>query len=160
MNYVGVVGAAECSQEVSELARAVGRGLARQGITVICGGRGGVMEAAARGVAEENGTTIGILPGKDRAGANPYLTYSIPTALGDARNAIIASACDALIAIGGGYGTLSEIALARKMGKPVVGLKTWEANNGNGKSLELIPVSTPEHAVSTVVKLLNHPPSC
>jgi uncharacterized protein (TIGR00725 family) len=93
---------------------------------VVCGGLGGVMEAACRGAKDAGGTTVGILPGSDRAAANPFVDVAIPTGLGEARNALVVRAADALIAVGGGYGTLSEIALALKAGKPVVGVGTWD----------------------------------
>jgi uncharacterized protein (TIGR00725 family) len=95
-------------------------------VVLICGGLGGVMEAACRGAKQTGGTTVGILPGDDRSAANPYVDIVIPTGLGEARNAIVVRSADALIAIGGAYGTLSEIAFALKAGKRVVGLGTWE----------------------------------
>jgi uncharacterized protein (TIGR00725 family) len=104
----------------------VGRLLAEQGATVVCGGLGGTMEAACRGARSAGGTTIGILPGLDRSDANPFVSVAIPTGLGEARNALVVRAADAVIALGGGYGTLSEIALALKAGKRVVGVGTWE----------------------------------
>jgi hypothetical protein len=121
--YVAVIGGGEASPEVLALAAEVGRELARRGAVVICGGLGGVMEAAAQGVQEAGGVSIGILPDPDRRWANPYLTYTIPTNLGHARNMIIAHAADAVIAVGGSYGTISEAAIALKLGKPVIGLK-------------------------------------
>ena len=93
---------------------------------MVCGGLGGTMEAACRGARSAGGTTIGILPGLDRADANPYVEVAVPTGLGEARNALVVRAADAVIAVGGGYGTLSEIALALKAGKRVVGLGTWQ----------------------------------
>jgi uncharacterized protein (TIGR00725 family) len=93
---------------------------------LVCGGLGGVMEAACKGAKGSGGTTVGILPGTDRTAANPYVDTAIATGLGEARNAIVARSADALIAIGGAYGTLSEIAFALKAGKRVVGLGTWE----------------------------------
>ena len=126
VRYVAVIGGGEADQEVLALAREVGRELARRGAVVICGGLGGVMAAAARGVQEAGGVSLGILPDPDRRRANPYLTYTIPTNLGHARNMIIAHAADAVIAVGGSYGTISEAAIALKLGKPVIGLKlTW-----------------------------------
>jgi uncharacterized protein (TIGR00725 family) len=92
----------------------------------VCGGLGGVMEAACRGAKDAGGTTVGILPGTDRAAANPFVDVAVATGLGEARNALVVRAADAVIAIGGGYGTLSEIALALKAGKRVVGLETWD----------------------------------
>jgi uncharacterized protein (TIGR00725 family) len=104
----------------------VGRALAEAGAVVVCGGLGGVMEAACRGAKEAGGTTVGILPGHDRAEANPYVDVAIATGFGEARNALVVRAADALIAVGGEYGTLSEIALALKARKPVVGLGSWD----------------------------------
>ncbi|MGO0122074.1 TIGR00725 family protein [Desulfothermobacter acidiphilus] len=142
MRYVAVVGSGECSEELARLAYEVGSGLARRGVVVICGGRGGVMAAAARGVQETGGVVIGLLPGTSRAEGNPYLTFSLPTGLGEARNAVIACAAEALIAVGGGYGTLSEVALALKRGKRVVGLAfSFPQLPG------IITAATPEEAV-------------
>ena len=122
--YVAVIGAGEADPKVAALAREVGRELARRGAIVICGGLGGVMAAAAKGVQDEGGVSLGILPGQDRGLANPHLTYAIPTNLGHARNVVIAHAADAVIAVGGSYGTISEAAIALKLGKPVVALGT------------------------------------
>ena len=108
------------------MAEEVGRLLAQRGAVVVCGGLGGVMEAACRGARDAGGTTVGILPGLDRGAANPHVSVAVPTGLGEARNALVVRAADALIAVGGAYGTLSEIALALKAGKPVIGLGTWE----------------------------------
>ena len=108
------------------MAEEVGRLLARRGAVVVCGGLGGVMEAACRGASREGGTTVGVLPGLDRGAANPFVSVAVATGLGEARNALVVRAADALIAVGGAYGTLSEIALALKAGKPVIGLGTWE----------------------------------
>ena len=107
-------------------AETVGAAVADAGAVVVCGGLGGVMEAACRGARSRGGLTVGLLPGLDRAEANGWVQLALPTGLGEARNALIVRSCDALIAIGGGWGTLSEIALARKAGKPVVGLGTWD----------------------------------
>jgi hypothetical protein len=104
----------------------VGRLLAERGAMVVCGGLGGTMEAACRGAREAGGTTLGLLPGLDRSAANPFVSVAVPTGLGEARNALVVRAADAVIALGGGYGTLSEIALALKAGKRVVGLRTWD----------------------------------
>jgi uncharacterized protein (TIGR00725 family) len=104
----------------------VGRLLAERGAMVVCGGLGGTMEAACRGARAAGGTTLGLLPGLDRSDANEFVTVAVPTGLGEARNALVVRAADAVIALGGGYGTLSEIALALKAGKRVVGLGTWE----------------------------------
>jgi uncharacterized protein (TIGR00725 family) len=108
------------------LAEDVGRGLGSAGAVVVCGGRGGVLEAACRGAAGAGGMAVGILPGADRGEANEFVTVAIATGLGEARNALVAQAADALVAVGGAYGTLSEIALALAAGTPVVGLDSWE----------------------------------
>src|SRR5262245_52136521 len=123
--YVAVCGPDPCTREVAEQAEEVGRLLAEAGAVVVCGGHGGVMEAASRG-ASSRGMVVGILPGSSRTEGNRYLTVSIPTGMGEMRNALIVRSADAVIAIGGEFGTLSEIALALKIGVPVVGLGTWE----------------------------------
>jgi uncharacterized protein (TIGR00725 family) len=115
---------------------------------VVCGGLGGVMEAACRGAKDAGGTTVGILPGLDRTAANQFVDVAIPTGLGEARNALVVRAADAVIAIDGGYGTLSEIALALKAGKRVVGLGTWDVEGVDA-------VDSPEAAVDTVLGDLN-----
>lgn len=122
--YVAVIGGGEAGETVLAMAFEVGREIARQGAVLLCGGLGGVMQAAARGAQEAGGITIGILPGPDRRDANPFLTYSLVTNLGHARNILIAHSADGLIAVGGSYGTISEAAIALKLGKPVVGLLT------------------------------------
>ena len=124
---IGVIGAGNCNKNVAMLAQKVGQEIAKRGAVLICGGLGGVMQAAACGAKQEGGTTIGILPGSSREDANSCIDIAILSAMGHARNAIIAQSCDALIAIDGEYGTLSEIALSLKMGKTVVLLGSkWE----------------------------------
>jgi uncharacterized protein (TIGR00725 family) len=123
--YVGVAGATTPSPEDEAVAEQVGRLLAERGAVVVCGGLGGVMEAACRGARGAGGRTVGILPGVDRSEANPFVDVAIPTGLGEARNALVVRASEALIAIGGEFGTLSEIALALKTGVPVIGIGTW-----------------------------------
>jgi uncharacterized protein (TIGR00725 family) len=125
--YLAIIGGSDISPETAELAREVGREVARKGAVLLCGGLGGVMAAGAQGAQEAGGVSLGILPGGDRGRANPYLTYSIATNLGHARNVIIAHSADALIAVGGSYGTMSEAAIALKLGKPVIALKVaWD----------------------------------
>ena len=124
--YIAVVGAGRAGQAELAAAEAIGQGLARAGATVVCGGLGGVMEAACRGAKAADGTTVGLLPGTDRAAASAWVDVAIPTGLGEARNVLVVRMADALVAVGGGYGTLSEVALALKAGKPVVGLDTWD----------------------------------
>jgi uncharacterized protein (TIGR00725 family) len=123
--YVAVVGPGQATPAQVETAEAVGRLLAERGAILLCGGLGGVMAAACRGASEASGVTVGLLPGADRAAANQWVTVAIPTALGELRNGLVARAADAVIAVGGGYGTLSEVALALKSDKPVIGLNTW-----------------------------------
>ena len=125
--YVAVVGAGGAvAAELLADAEAVGAELARRGAVLVCGGLGGVMEAACRGARAEGGTTLGILPGEDRAAANPWVSVAVATGLGELRNGLVVRSADAVIAIAGGYGTLSEIALALKAGMRVVGLRSWE----------------------------------
>jgi uncharacterized protein (TIGR00725 family) len=112
--------------DLDELAAGVGRVLAERGAVLVCGGMSGVMEAACRGAREGGGTAVGILPGLDRADANPHVSIAIPTGLGEARNVLVVRAADVVIALAGEFGTLSEIAFALKTGKPVVGVGTWE----------------------------------
>ncbi len=126
MAYVAVCGPGDATAEQLAAAEEVGAGLARAGAVVVCGGLGGVMEAACRGAVGEGGVTIGLLPGPDRSAANPFVTVAIPTGIGELRNGLIVRAADAVVAVGGAFGTLSEIALALKAGKPVIGLDTWE----------------------------------
>lgn len=125
MKLIGVIGASHCSPEIYELARHVGVAIAKANAVLVCGGLGGVMEAACRGAKESGGLTIGILPGADKNEANAYVDIPIVTGMRDARNVIIARSADGLIAVSGEYGTLSEIAFAKKFGKPVVSLKSW-----------------------------------
>lgn len=122
---IGVIGAGTASPRGLELAEAVGRGLAEGGAVVVCGGLGGIMEAACRGAVAAGGETLGILPGDDPALANPYVTLPIATNLGHARNVVIAQTAQALIAVEGEYGTLSEIAIGLKLGRPVFALESW-----------------------------------
>ena len=123
---VAVIGAGSADKELLTLAEEVGRLIALNGALLVCGGLGGVMEAAARGANTEGGITIGILPGLEKSAANPYIDVPVATGLGEIRNAIIVRSADVLIAIGGEYGTLSEIAFGLKTGKTVIGIGTWD----------------------------------
>jgi uncharacterized protein (TIGR00725 family) len=124
--YVAVIGASNATGWELSTAESLGRALASVGCVIVCGGLGGVMNAAARGAASADGVSIGILPGDDREFASEHLTVAIATGFGEARNAIVARSADAVVAVGGEFGTLSEIALALKMGTPVIGIGTWE----------------------------------
>ncbi len=153
LRLVAVVGGAECSPSESDLAEGVGRELAKRGVAVVCGGRGGVMEAACRGAREAGGLTVGILPGASAEGGNAYLSLALPTGLGDARNVLVVLPCEAVIAIGGGAGTLSEMAIALKLGKKVVGLRTWEAVRPDGTKAEIRAAKSPSEAVDLALGL-------
>jgi uncharacterized protein (TIGR00725 family) len=155
--YVAIVGGARASAEEERAAEAVGHGLAAAGAIVVCGGRGGVMEAACRGAKEGGGTTIGILPGASRADANPHVDVAIATGLGELRNGLIVRAVDALVAVGGEFGTLSEIALALKAGKPVVGLGTWELARGGEPVDAIVRAVSADDAVARALEACSRP---
>jgi uncharacterized protein (TIGR00725 family) len=123
--HLGVVGEGVCSRRVAALAERVGRAIAEAGAVLLCGGLGGVMEAAARGAARSGGVVVGVLPGFEARDANRWVGVPIVTGMDQARNVILVRSSDAVIAVGGRYGTLPEIALALKLGRPVVGLGTW-----------------------------------
>jgi uncharacterized protein (TIGR00725 family) len=146
--YVSVVGSGTASGELYEKAREVGRLVAERGGTIVCGGRSGVMEAVARGATEAGGTAIGILPDEDRKGANEFLSFSIATGTGHARNLAVVCSGDVVIAVGGEYGTLSEMGLARKVGRPVVALESWELGG------HVSVASSPREAVEAAFDLL------
>ena len=148
---IGVIGGGRCSTKVAQMAEDVGRELAKHGITLICGGLGGVMEAACRGARQAGGRTIGILPGNNAEDANPYVEIPIVTGMGEMRNVIIVKSVQAVIAIDGEFGTLSEIGHALAKGIPVVGLNTWELCK-QGKLNESIIVA--ENAKDAVEKVL------
>lgn len=127
---IGVLGASSCGPEIEEMAYEVGKEIARQGAVLLCGGLGGVMEAAARGAKDAGGLTVGILPGASASEANPHIDLRIVTDMGHARNVVLVRSADAVIAVAGGFGTLSEIAIARKIGVPCIGLHTWNLDLG------------------------------
>jgi uncharacterized protein (TIGR00725 family) len=145
--YVAVVGPGEASPEELHTAEEIGARLADAAVVVVTGGLGGVMEAACRGARSRRGRTIGILPGDDRDAANGWVEIAIATGLGELRNGLVVRAADALVAVGGGHGTLSEVALALKLGRPVVGLGTWAVHGVDH-------VSTPEVALDRIAALL------
>ena len=136
------------SGEMYEQAREVGRLVAGRGGIVLCGGLDGVMEAAARGASEAGGTSIGILPDEDRGQANEYLTFSVATGAGQARNLAVVCSGDVVVAVGGEYGTLSEIGLALKVGRPVISLGSWDLGKHG------IVASSPEEAVAAAFAAL------
>jgi uncharacterized protein (TIGR00725 family) len=127
--YAAVVGPGRCSEEVARLAREIGHGLAAAGFTVVTGGEGGAMEAASRGARETGGTVVGVLPGTDRSRANVHADITIATGLGHARNLAVAASADVVVAVGGEWGTLSEIALAGVLGRPVVAVSGWRLDH-------------------------------
>jgi len=155
--FVGVVGPGDTGsspdgQALESLAEEVGRRLAEAGAVVVCGGLGGVMAAACRGAAEAGGLTVGLLPGDDRAAANPWVTVPVATGLEELRNGLVVRTADALVAVGGAYGTLSEVALALKAGKTVVGLGTWDLVRPDGKQdAGIVRAATAAEAVEVVL---------
>ncbi len=151
---VGVIGGSSATPEEASLAESVGRELGRAGATLICGGRGGVMEAACRGARTVGGLTIGILPGTEHSQANPYVDIPIVTGIGDARNTIIARTAQAVIAIGGSYGTLSEIALSLGFGTPVVGLRTWSMERCGHADVPIVRANDAKEAAEQALALV------
>jgi uncharacterized protein (TIGR00725 family) len=154
--YVGVAGASQPGPGLVEQAERLGRRLAEGGAAVVCGGGSGVMEAVCRGARSAGGTTVGLLPGLDRAEGNPYLTVSLPTGLGQGRNLLLVRSSDALVAVGGGFGTLSEIALALRTGTPVVGFATWSLQL-DARAVDAFPVATdPDAAAAMALEAARH----
>jgi len=148
--YIGVVGAGKCSNKLKEQAYAVGAAVAKQKAILVCGGLQGVMEAAAKGASEAGGTVIGIIPGYNRAEANRYCDFVIPTGLGDARNFLVIQSADAVVSLHGKYGTIIEMAYALKIGKPLVSLAKWDSLP------EVICLTDPEQAVRKAIELISH----
>ena len=152
--YVAVIGGSSAALDVCQAAEEIGRELARNGAVVVCGGLGGVMAAACRGAKSAGGLTVGILPGATREETNAWVDVAVPTGLGEARNALVVRSADALVAVGGEFGTLSEIALALKLGKPVVGIGTWElAQHGQPVDDVIVRVDDPTAAAQTALRL-------
>ena len=151
--FIAVIGGSEPSAEEARIAEEVGRELARQGAILVCGGLGGVMEAACRGAQSEGGVTIGILPGESRQAANPYIQIPIVTGMGYARNVIVVKSAQAVIAIGGSYGTLSEISHALQSGIQVIGLNTWALSKNGQQDNSIISAQNPTEAVDKALKL-------
>jgi uncharacterized protein (TIGR00725 family) len=154
--WIAVVGPGDATAEEAAVAEAVGACVAEAGAVLVCGGLGGVMEAACRGARSRNGLTVGILPGMDRDAANGWVAVALPTGLGEARNALVVRAAEAVIAIGGAWGTLSEIALALKQGLPVVGIGTWELARGGRPAEGIVAVEDPRDAVEQALERVGH----
>ena len=150
---IAVIGGGEPSTEEAKLAEEVGRELAKQGAILVCGGLGGVMEAACRGASSEGGVTIGILPGDSPKAANPYVQIPIITGMGYARNVAVVKSAQAVIAIGGSYGTLSEIAHALQSDIPVISLNTWTFSRNEQQDNSIIPAQSPTEAVNKALNL-------
>jgi len=156
MAYVGVVGPSSADQRELDAAEALGRGLAERGHVVVCGGLGGVMEAVARGAAGAGGIVVGLLPGTERADANPHVTVAIPTGVGELRNALLVRSSDAVVSVGGSWGTLSEVALAVRTGVPVIGVGGWLLTTADGRTIDDGPrsVSSADAALELLDDLL------
>lgn len=150
---VAVIGNAACSVEEAKLAQEIGEQLASRGATVVCGGLGGAMEAVCRGAKLKGGLTVGILPGNDPEMANPWVDVAIATGVGEGRNVMVVQSAQAVIAIGGRYGTLSEIGLALKRGIPVVGLNTWVLSRGGKEDDTIIRARNVADAVDKALSL-------
>ena len=151
--FIAVIGGSQASKEEVKLAEEVGRELARRGAALVCGGLGGVMEAACKGASSEGELTIGILPGESRLVANPYVQIPIVTGIGYARNVAVVKSAQAVIAIGGNYGTLSEIAHALQSDIPVIGLNTWSLSRNGQLDESIIPAQSPAEAVNKALSL-------
>ena len=150
---IGVLGPNTTTAEQEQLGRAVGQEIAKAGAILFCGGLGGIMRAAAEGAKSAGGPTVGILPGTGKAEANEFIDTVIPSDLGAYRNALLVRSCDAVIAIHGAYGTLSEIAFALRLGVPVIGLNTWEVHRNGSPDPGIHRVQTAQEAVALALKL-------
>ncbi len=150
---IAVIGGGQCSKEEAAVAEAVGRALAKRGAVVVCGGLGGIMEAVCKGATAEGGLTVGILPGEMRQQANPYIRIPVVTGIGFARNLAVVKSGQAVIAIGGSYGTLSEISHALQAGIPVVGINTWTISKNGQVDTSIIRAEKPADAVEIALSL-------
>ncbi len=146
---IGVIGKGDSNEEDCRIAHEVGEEIARNGFTLLTGGMGGVMEAACRGSKSAGGTTIGILPGSSKSDCNTYVDYPIVTGMGHGRNIIVVGSSDAIIAIGGSFGTLSEIAFALRLNIPIIGLNTWDV------STDIKKAESAQEAVHLAIKLVD-----
>ena len=152
---IAVIGGSSATQEEMAKAETIGRKLAESGAILICGGRGGIMEAACHGARHGGGIAVGILPGTSKGDANPYVDVPIVTGMGEARNIIIVRSAQAVIAIGGSYGTLSEIAYALRFGTPVIGVGTWHMARETHPLPPIYRIDSPEEAVALALELVN-----
>lgn len=155
--YIGVIGESVCAERTRQIAETIGRLIAENGAVLVCGGMGGVMEAASHGAMLAGGVVLGIIPGYSRDEANPHLSFSIVTGMGEGRNLILVRSCDALVAVGGGYGTLSEIAFAHKLDIPVVGINTWSLKREGQIDKKIIEALDENEAVSKAIELAQRP---
>jgi hypothetical protein len=153
--FIGVIGGSEVNPQTAAIAEEVGREIARKGAVLVCGGMGGVMEAACKGASSEGGLTIGILPGDSRDTANPYVKIPIVTGIGYARNVAVVKTSQAVIAIDGSYGTLTEIGYALQSGISVIGLGTWELSIDGKAENKIIIAKSPKDAVNKAMKQVN-----
>jgi len=152
--FIAVIGASQASASELKTAELVGREIAKAGAALVCGGMGGVMEAACRGASQEGGITIGILPGDNRLSANEFVKIPIVTGIGYARNVAVVKSAQAVIAVGGSYGTLSEIGHALQSGLPVIGLETWGISRKRKDKSPIIEAKTPAEAVEKALELI------
>ena len=152
--FIAVIGGSQASRKEIKLAEEIGCELAKKGAILVCGGLGGIMEAACRGASSEGGITIGILPGENRREANSYVQIPIVTGMGYARNVAVVKSAQAVIAIGGSYGTLSEIGHALQSGIPVIGLNTWSLSKSGKLNSSIITAKNPAEAVEKALELI------
>lgn len=152
---IGVIGPGRCGPELEAMAYQAGKLIAEQGFGLVCGGLAGVMEAACRGAFEADGLTVGILPGSDTGEANAFVRVCIPTGMGEGRNLLVVRASEAVLALGGGMGTLSEIALALKLGIPVFGVKTWAPVDGEGRTAPILKFESVKDAMRAILEHRN-----
>lgn len=156
IKIVGVIGSSKAEPELLKLAEEVGAEIARNGAAVVCGGLSGVMEAVCRGARREGGLTIGIIPSDDKRDANQYVQIPIVTGMGMGRNVMLVKTADVLIAVGGEFGTLSEIAHALNIGKKVIGLRTWKLERAHSRTIpNLVEVDSPKKAVALALEVIS-----
>ena len=153
---IGVIGSSVAEPDILALAEEVGREIARNGVALVCGGMTGVMEAVCKGARKEGGLTIGIIPSDNKSDANPFVQIPIVTGMGMGRNVMLVKTADALIAVGGEYGTLSEIAHALNIGKKVIGLRTWKLERAHSRPIpNLVEVTSPKEAVRLALESIS-----